>query len=218
VSGSSRILTAARMHLVRPMFWLAVPWVILAASLFVSLLAAAVIDNADLDHYGTGGLIFFYAAFGTVYVQAVASVLPLAKGWSLPGRTFYAGTALFAAVQSLAYGVVFYLLLLLERATNGWGVQQPFFTGGWFTPNYSWEVDNPALQVAIFAAPMSWIGYESAVWSGWVKDLEQLASADDLAIRAIAVLALERARTNRDRALAQEHHEAVFGPLLGDFA
>lgn len=142
------------MHLVASKFWLAVPWLVLAASLLVSVLASAVINNGDLDQYGTGGLLLFYVAFGAVYVQAVISRLPFAMGLSMPGRTFYVGTALFAAVQSLAYGVAFYLLLLLERATGGWGVDQPFFKGGWFTPAYSWTVDNPASQVAVFAAPM----------------------------------------------------------------
>lgn len=149
-----RILTAARVHLIAPVFWLAVPWLVLTASLLVSVLASIVINDADLDQYGTGGLVLFYFAFGAVYVQAITSRLPFAMGLSMAGGTFYIGTALFAAVQSLAYGVVFYLLLLLERATGGWGVAQPFFNGGWFTPAYSWTVDNPASQVAIFAAPM----------------------------------------------------------------
>lgn len=165
MSDWPRILTAARLQLIAPTFRLAVPWLVLAASLAVSILASAVIDNPDLDHYGTGGLVLFYVAFCVVYVQVVASLLPYGMGLSLTRRTFFLGTVLFAAVQSLAYGVLFYLVLLVERGTDGWGVGQPFLSGGWFVPGYSWVVDNPAEQIAIFSVPMfvlallgMWIG------------------------------------------------------------
>lgn len=68
-------------------------------------------------------------------------------GLSLTRRTFYLGTALFAVLQSLGYGLVLYGLLLVERATDGWGVGLPFFRG-------FWAVDNPVLQVVVFAVPM----------------------------------------------------------------
>lgn len=40
----------------------------------------------------------------------------------------------------MVYGVLFHGLLLVERATDGWGVGLPFFGG-------FWVVDNPILQV-----------------------------------------------------------------------
>ncbi|CAN5260107.1 hypothetical protein BH24ACT9_BH24ACT9_03770 [soil metagenome] len=150
----NRLIAVARLQLIAPTFQLAMPWLILAASLVVSILAPSVSDDRDLAHYGAGGLVLFYFAFCVVYVQVVATLLPYAMGLSLTRRTFYLGTVLFAALQSLIYGVLFYLLLLVERGTDGWGVRQPFFSGGWYVPGDSWVVDNPAEQVAIFAVPM----------------------------------------------------------------
>jgi len=153
-SSVSRILAGARVHLIAPKFWLAAPWLVLGASLLVSLLAAVVMDNPDLNLYGSGGLVLFYVTFCVVYAQAMAALLPFSMGLSLTRRSFYLGTTLFAAGQSVGYGVVFYLLLLIERGTGGWGLAQQFFAGGWYAPQYSWTVDNPAAQVAIFAVPM----------------------------------------------------------------
>jgi len=53
-------------------------------------------------------------------------MLSLAMGLSLTRRVFYLGTALFAAIQSFAYGLVLYVLMLVERGTGGWGVGLPF--------------------------------------------------------------------------------------------
>ena len=68
-------------------------------------------------------------------------------GLSLTRRTFYLGTSLFAVAQALVYGVLLYGLLLIERATGGWGVGLPFFRG-------FWALDGALAQILVFSGPM----------------------------------------------------------------
>lgn len=141
----NRIVSAARLHLIAPGFSLILPWAIMASSFAINVLIWSVADIAEQTADGTGGLAWLYITVAIVYVQSMASLLPFAMGLSLTRRAFYLGTVLFAVLQSLAYGVVLYVLLRVERATEGWGVGLPFFRG-------FWVVDNPALQVVLFAA------------------------------------------------------------------
>jgi hypothetical protein len=67
---------------------------------------------------------------------------------SLSRRTFHLGTALMAAGLSLVHGIVLTVLKAIEHATGGWGVRLPFWAPG------RMDVDNPALQIAVYAAPM----------------------------------------------------------------
>lgn len=144
----NRILSTARLHLVAP-WLLLLPWAIMASSLAINIFLWGVADVAEQTdgQGGTGGLASLYLTLCVVYIQAVSSLLPFAMGLSLTRRTFYVGTSLFAAGQSLTYGVLLYVLLLIERGTGGWGVGLQFFRG-------FWVVDNPVLQVLIFAVPM----------------------------------------------------------------
>lgn len=143
----NRIITAARLHTIAPAVGLILPWAIMASSFLINIVVWSLTDVADHPGSGTGGLASLYATLCIVYVQTVAYLLPFAMGLSLTRRSFYLGTALFAAVQSLAYGLLLYLLQLIERGTNGWGVGLPFFGG-------FWTVDIPVGQVFVFAVPM----------------------------------------------------------------
>lgn len=154
----NRILTAARVHTIAPALSLMLPWAIMASSLVINILIWGVTDVAEQPGSGTGGLASLYITIAVVHIQAVSYLLPFAMSLSLTRRTFYLGTALFAAAQALAYGVVLYVLALLEGATNGWGFGLPFFKGFWW-------VGNPVQQVLVFAVPLCvlsllgmWIG------------------------------------------------------------
>ena len=89
-----------------------------------------------------------YITVGIVFLQSVTQLFPLAMGLSLTRRTFYLGTLLTAGLQSLVFGVVLTVFTLVENATGGWGVGLSFWAPGRL------DVDNPALQVVVFAVPM----------------------------------------------------------------
>lgn len=144
----NRIVSAARLNLVAP-WLLLLPWAIMASSLAINIFIWGIADLADETggQASTGGLASLYITLGVIYVQSVSSLLPFAMGLSLTRRTFYLGTSLFAALQSLAYGVLLYVFSLIESGSGGWGVGLRFFRG-------FWSVDNAVLQVLIFAVPM----------------------------------------------------------------
>lgn len=144
----SRVMNAARLHIVAPGYSLVVPWVIMASSLLINILIWAVADLGEVPDATTAGLASLYVTLVFVYIQAVTSLLPFGMGLGLSRRTFFLGTGLFAVVQALAYGIALHVLLVIERATNGWGVNLTFFRG-------FWEVGNPVSQVLVFAVPMA---------------------------------------------------------------
>lgn len=143
----NRIITAARVHTVAPALFLIMPWAIMASGFVINILIWGLADLSEQPGSGTGGLASLYITLAIVYMQSVTYLLPFTVGLSLTRRTFYLGTALFAAAQSLVYGVVLYGLVLIERGTDGWGVGLSFFQG-------YWSVGNPVLQVLVFAVPL----------------------------------------------------------------
>jgi hypothetical protein len=145
----NRIVGAARLHLVNPLLSLGVPWMVVLSSFAINLLVWGATDVGDQPGgASTGGLAALYLTALVVFAQSITQLLPFAMGLSLTRRTFYLGTALFAAAQSLAYGLVLTALSAIESATGGWGVGLSFWAPG------RMDVGNPALQVLVFAGPM----------------------------------------------------------------
>jgi hypothetical protein len=144
----NRTLVAARLHAVHALIALGIPWVVVGSSFAINLVVWAALPADSRDEGGTGGIISLYVTVAIVFLQAVTQLFPMALGLSLSRRTFYLGTLLAAAVQSLAYGVLLTVLTLVENGTGGWGLGLSFWAPG------PVDVGNPALQVLVFAAPM----------------------------------------------------------------
>jgi hypothetical protein len=146
----NRVLGAARMHLTHPLLSVGIPWAIVFSSFAINLAiwgVGGVGDETNGDAT-TGGLASLYITVAIVFIQAVTQMFPFAMGLSLSRRDFYLGTALTAVVQSLGYALALTVLAAIEDATDGWGMQLSFWAPG------PLDVDNPALQVAVFGLPM----------------------------------------------------------------
>jgi hypothetical protein len=144
----TRVLQAARLHLINPLVMLGIPWLVVAISFAINL-AIWHLTPAGADDGGfTGGILALYVTVLVVYVQAVTQLLPFAMGISLSRRTFHLGTALVAVVQALYYGVAIAVLVALENATGGWGADMDYWAPG------PLEVGNPVLQALVSGAPM----------------------------------------------------------------
>jgi hypothetical protein len=102
------------------------PLGIMASSFAVNLLAFAAIADG-MDTPTTGGLASLYVMQFIVCWQGLYQNFGFAVGLNATRRSFYAATLLVALLQSLAYGVLLYLLGIIERATDGWGVFVSFF-------------------------------------------------------------------------------------------
>ena len=143
----NRVLQAARLHLIHPLVILGIPWLVVGLSFAINLAVWNLTPAGEEDNSFTGGVLALYVTILILNAQAVTQLLPFAMGLSLSRRTYFLGTALFAVVQSLLYGIVIALTVAIENATGGWGVDLDFWAPAIF------EVDNPVLQVLTSAAP-----------------------------------------------------------------
>jgi len=144
----TRVLQAARLHLIRPAMMLGIPWLVVSISFAINLATWYLTPAGEDDGGFTGGISALYVTVLVVFVQVVTQLLPFAMGVSISRRSFYLGTALAAAVLALVSGVVISALVSMENATGGWGRELDFWAPGIF------EVGNPVLQVFAAAAPM----------------------------------------------------------------
>jgi len=64
---------------------------------------------------------------------------------------------------------------------------------------------------ASFGSGLSWWGNESDMWNGWIKELEALASHEDLRIQEVGRIGRDYATSMRNRALQEEQEEAIHG-------
>ena len=144
----TRVLQAARLHLIHPAMLLGIPWLIGSISFAINLATWHLTPAGEDDGGFTGGILALYITVLAIFVQVVTQLLPFAMGVSISRRTFYLGTALVAVVHALASGVVISALVSIENATGGWGKEMSFWAPGVL------EVGNPVLQVFAAAAPM----------------------------------------------------------------
>jgi len=68
-------------------------------------------------------------------------------------------------------------------------------------------------HAAVWASPegFSFWGSGAAVWSEWIERFEPLCKHDDGDIRAVGEAGKRQSTANRNRALAEERHEAIYG-------
>jgi hypothetical protein len=144
----TRVLQAARLHLINPMVSLGIPWLVVAISFAINVAVWHLTPAGEDDGGFTGGVLALYITVLVVYIQSVTHILPFAMGLSFSRRTFYLGTALFAVAQALYYGIALAVLVAIENATDGWGAGMSYWAPGPF------EVDNFFLQILASGAPM----------------------------------------------------------------
>jgi hypothetical protein len=142
-----RVLTAARFHVMHPLVILGVPWLVALSSFVINLAVWGVFVGQEPGAV-TGGIASLYITVLVVFAQSVSQLLPFAMGLGVSRRTFYAGTAVVAGAQALAYGVVLSALTAVEDATGGWGLGLQFWSPGGV------DVDNAALQVLVSGTPV----------------------------------------------------------------
>jgi hypothetical protein len=157
----NRILDVARLHTVAWVNQLAWPWGIMTASLAVNLLIFAAIDEASPGKTSTGGLSSLYIVAAIAASISISQVFPFALGMGVTRRTFYLATVLVNVVQAAVYGVLLYLLNLIEGGTGGFGINLHFFRVPYI------DVDNGLLQIGVYAVPflfLNFLAIFAAVW------------------------------------------------------
>ncbi|WGW12901.1 hypothetical protein LWF01_03765 [Saxibacter everestensis] len=127
----NRIINVARMQLINRGTYFGVPVIILIATILISLAIFALIP-VDQPIYGGGAQapLWYFLALG---IYSLTLTFPFSQGLSISRRTFFLGTVGLFVVTSLAWAVLYFLLALIERATNGWGLNGYMFDMPWIT-------------------------------------------------------------------------------------
>jgi hypothetical protein len=130
------LVKVVRYHLLGWVFYLAVPWVVLAICFALYLTgAAAAKPPAPGQFYGSAAVFAIYLGFAITGLVGTLRSLPFAFSLRVSRRVYYAGTVLLAAGLAAVYGLGLAMLQVIERATTGWGVhlQVPYILAGpWY--------------------------------------------------------------------------------------
>ena len=155
----------ARYHLVDRITYVALPWGTLAFSFLVNLVIASQVAP-DVNSYYTGGLLSIYVFLLICGALSMTRSLPFALMLGLSRRSYYLGTALLVVCLGIVYGLALAVLQVIERATEGWGVDMHFFRipgildGPWYL---TW-LTSFVLLVLFFLYGM-WYGLVYRRWS-----------------------------------------------------
>lgn len=158
----NRMLRVARIQLFNAPMVLGLPVLVLALVLLANIVIfGAVGESAPPDDRVTGALMSIYIVMLIAHVQTMTQVFSFTVGLSVTRRTFFGATALVIVGQSLAYGVLLYLLRLAEQVTGGWGLDLTFFALPFTTQN------NPLFQILVYTVPFLFVSF-IGVWVGIV--------------------------------------------------
>ncbi len=153
----STSITIARYHLVQRLLYVWAPWGVMSLAFVVNLLIhASTANEPDPNYTGAVAIIFIATFFGGVI--SAARSLPFGLSLGVSRRTYYAGTALFAAGLAVADGFLLAMLQVIERASGGWGIHMAFFRTRHILPgpwSLTW-LTSFVLLVALFAYGMAY--------------------------------------------------------------
>ena len=142
-----RISTTARVHAANPWTILWTPWLILFGifalnfAIWHAVLLAADGKPLSPDAFvNNGGSTFVFVYMMVVAVQAMNQTFSFVVGLGATRRDYFAGTSLTFVALSFIFGVGIALLVLVERATDGWGIGAAFFSPGPLRFQPVWEL------------------------------------------------------------------------------
>ena len=175
----------ARYHLVDRITYVALPWGTMAFSFVVNLVIAAQVAP-DVNSYYTGGLLSIYVFLLICGALSMSRSLPFAFMLGVSRRSYYLGTALLVVTLGAVYGLALAVLQVIERATDGWGVDMHFFRipGILDGPWYETWLTSFVLLVLFFLYGM-WYGLVYRRWS--LPGLVAFIAAQILLVLAVVV-------------------------------
>lgn len=146
----NRVVNVMRMQLTNRWIFIGIPLIILAGSFILTLIIWSFIPPEAPKYSGGAQAIMWY--FFALGIQSLTLTFPFSQGLSITRRTFLVGTlALFTGI-ALITSLLFWVLGLIEQATNGWGVNGRFFAIEWIAdgPWYQPVAFYLALMMALF--------------------------------------------------------------------
>lgn len=126
-----------RLHTVNPSIFFLVPAMILGGAWAVTMVIALILVGAGVPMENTG-FQYSWAVLSpqwyliVVGVQAVSYTFPFALGFGATRRDYWIGTGIMFVLASILFAVAIATLLLIERATGGWGIGAGMFDALWY--------------------------------------------------------------------------------------
>jgi hypothetical protein len=126
----NRVINVARMQLINKWPYLGIPAAIMVSAFLITYAIWALIPASDEALYSgaSQAVMWYFLALG---IQSMTLTFPFSQGMSVSRRTFYLGTVGLFAVVALAISVLYYILGLVEKATDGWGMNGQLYALGW---------------------------------------------------------------------------------------
>ena len=178
------LVNVARLHAIRPLMYLGLPWAITAFSLAVNLVIFGA-GRASNTHRYTGAASITFIFFLIMGVSSVGRTLPFGMALGVSRRSYYLGTALIAVTLAALNGLALTILQAIERGSGGWGIALHFFRvpyildGPWYL---TWLTSFVGLAL-LFGYGM-WLGLVHRRW-GLPGSLVFLAAQVTVAVAAV---------------------------------
>lgn len=131
-----QVINVGRMQMINRWVFIGIPLMVLFVALaFVILIGGVLVPGSDPFYTGAGQSALCCFVFAGV--QALTLTFPFSQGLSITRRTYFVGTTGVFALETLCLAILFYLLGLVENATQGWFVHGYVFALPWVT-GQSW--------------------------------------------------------------------------------
>jgi len=146
----NRTLSVVRMQLINKQTYIWIPLIILGGAFLLAIAVYAILSGSGVEgpFYGGGAQAPLWY-FGIVGIQALTLTFPFSQAMSVTRREFYLGTLLTAVLTSAILAGIAVVGGLIERATDGWGMNGWFFVVPWV-----WESGPLGALIFNFVAAM----------------------------------------------------------------
>ena len=150
----NRVVRVARVLLTTWKSTLAWPVAALGPSWLMNLLIIVLMgDRIPSGHRNMGGVLSIYLGQLLSVMLSMPQTFTFAVGLNVGRRTFFLAQSLVIVGQSVLYGLLLFVLNVIEQASNGWGVSMGYFSGFWTVAGYS------PVNIVIYTVPMILTSY-----------------------------------------------------------
>lgn len=125
----NRIVNVMRMQLINRWTFIGIPAVILVASFALSWVIWSLVPYEGAKYSGGSQAIMWY--FLALGIQSLTMTFPFSQGLSISRKAFFLGTLGLFAIIAVVTTALYYVLGLIEVATDGWGLNGRFFALEW---------------------------------------------------------------------------------------
>lgn len=123
------VVNVVRLQLVNKQGYVLIPLMVLGAALLMTLIIFSLVP-LDGPKYAYGATFAPLWAFAIVGSQALTATFPFSQALSVTRRDFHLGALAAASLSSVMLALIYLVIALIERATNGWGTNGHFALPG----------------------------------------------------------------------------------------